>query len=52
MLDYQRSLMINLHRMATIDVMEFGDERGVLLIDTWVERLCTRIARVDVGKLL
>lgn len=50
--DYQRALMLNLHRLASADMVEFGDGRGALLIECWVERLSARITQVDVGKLL
>jgi len=48
MADYERALLVNLHRVASLDSIEFGDGRGVALVDAWLHRLDRRLARVPV----
>jgi len=45
---YNDALLVVLHRMAGIDNIDFGDGRGVSLIDLWLERLDSRLKRVEV----
>ncbi len=44
--DYDEALLILLHRFASLDTMEFGDERGVTLITEWSRRFDARLARI------
>ncbi len=44
--DYDEALLLLLHRMSGLDALEFGDERGAELIDTWLRRMDARLARV------
>ena len=44
--DYGESLLLLLHRMSGLDQLEFGDERGVALMDSWFERFDARLQRV------
>lgn len=46
MADYEESLLLLLHRMSGLDQLEFGDERGVALMDSWFERFDARLQRV------
>lgn len=50
--DYERSLLLLLHRLVTIDTMDLGGERGVSLVDLWVARLLRRINDVDLDRAL
>lgn len=44
--DYTEGLMLLLHRATSFDSMEFGEERGRELMDTWIDRFDARLARV------
>ena len=44
--DYEEALLLLLHRMSGLDQLEFGDDRGVALMDTWFERFDARLQRV------
>ncbi len=44
--DYDEALLLLLHRMSGLDALEFGDDRGVALIDTWLARMDARLARL------
>lgn len=46
--DYDDALLVVLQRMAGIDNIDFGEGRGVDLIDIWIERLDSRLRRVAV----
>jgi hypothetical protein len=50
--DYERSMLLMLHRLVTIDTMEFGSERGLELIDLWVDRVVRRVRDVDLDAAL
>jgi thiamine kinase-like enzyme len=50
--DYHRGLLCVLHRVASTDTMEFGDERGAELIAVWMERNLARLRGVDFDALL
>jgi hypothetical protein len=52
LIDYRRAMMLNLYRLATVGVMDMGDERGADLIDGWIARLSSRIGGIDLDKLL
>jgi len=43
---YHDALLLNLHRIASLDAVEFGDDRGVALIDEWLRRIDTRLRRL------
>ena len=44
--DYDEALLLLLHRMSGLDTLEFGDDRGAELIDTWLLRMDARLARI------
>jgi thiamine kinase-like enzyme len=44
--DYTEGLLLLLHRATSFDSMDFGEERGRALLDTWVDRFDARLARV------
>ncbi len=46
--DYDDALLIVLQRMAGIDNIDFGEGRGVDLVDIWLERVDARLRRVEV----
>ena len=50
--DYERGLLTVLQTIATTDVIEMGQERGVDLIDVWVERLLARSSGIELATLL
>jgi hypothetical protein len=50
--DYERSLLLLLHNLVTIDTLEFGSERGVALIDVWIDRVLRRVRDVDLDTAL
>ena len=50
--DYRRSMLAVLHRMVTIDRVDLGTGRGILLFDLWVERIFARIAHIDRDALI
>jgi thiamine kinase-like enzyme len=50
--DYHRGLPIILHRLASTDTMELGDDRGQELITTWADRAAARLSGVDLDSLL
>ena len=50
--DYERGLLTVLQTIATTDVIEMGQERGVDLIDVWVERLLARTSGIELATLL
>ncbi len=50
--DYSRGLLSVIQTIASVDLMEFGEERGVDLIDVWVERLLARTRNLDLDRLL
>jgi len=46
--DYRVALLLLVHRVLTsIGSLHVDDERGIMLMDCWVERLCGRIAQMD-----
>jgi hypothetical protein len=44
--DYIEGLLLLLHRATSFDSMEFGEERGRELLDTWLDRFDARLARI------
>lgn len=44
--DYEEGLLLLLHRMSGLDQLEFGDDRGMALMDNWFKRLDARLQRV------
>lgn len=44
--DYDEALLLLLHRMSGLNALEFGDDRGAELIDTWLRRMDARLARI------
>ena len=44
--DYVEGLLLLLHRATSFDSMDFGEERGRALLDTWIDRFDARLARV------
>ena len=44
--DYDTTLLLILHRMASLASVEFGDARGVALVDRWLARLDARVAHL------
>ena len=44
--DYDEALLLLLHRMSGLDTLEFGDDRGVDLIELWLRRFDARLARL------
>jgi hypothetical protein len=50
--DYERSMLVMLHRLVAIDTIDLGGERGVDLIDLWVERTVRRVRDVDLDTVL
>jgi hypothetical protein len=50
--DYERSMLLMLHRLVAIDTMDLGNERGVDLIDLWVDRIVRRVRDVDLDAAL
>jgi hypothetical protein len=44
--DYEEGLLLLLHRMSGLDQLEFGDDRGVALMDSWFQRFDARLQRV------
>jgi hypothetical protein len=50
--DYERGLMTVIQTMATTSEVEMGEERGLTLIDLWVERLFARARHIDLDALL
>jgi thiamine kinase-like enzyme len=52
--DYQRSMLAILQTLSTTGQLEMGegDDRGVTLIDLWIERLFARVKQIDPATLL
>ncbi len=50
--DYARGLLSVFQTIASSDLMELGETRGVDLIDLWVERLYARTRELDLDRLL
>jgi thiamine kinase-like enzyme len=52
--DYKRSMLAILQTLATTGQVEMGegDDRGVALIDLWIERLFARVKQIDPGAVL
>ena len=48
MADYDDALLILLPRMASIEMLDFGEDRGVDLVESWLRRLDARVARVSI----
>jgi len=44
--DYEEGLLLLLHRMSGLDQLEFGEDRGVALMDSWFQRFDARLQRV------
>ncbi len=44
--DYIEGLLLLLHRATSFDSVEFGEERGRVLLDTWLDRFDARLARI------
>ena len=42
----QQMFLLLVHRMSGLDTLEFGDDRGLALIDLWLARLDARLARL------
>jgi thiamine kinase-like enzyme len=52
--DYKRSMLAILQTLATTGQVEMGegDDRGVALIDLWIERLFARVTQIDLRAVL
>lgn len=50
--DYDRALLAVLGLVSSTDDMEMGDDRGVDLMDLWVERTHARVRHVDLSTVL
>jgi Ser/Thr protein kinase RdoA (MazF antagonist) len=50
--DYQRALMVVLCGLASVDDVEFGNERGVSMMSAWLRRLGARVESVELEALL
>ena len=50
--DYRISLLMVLHRVAMTNAIDISDERGVALMNSWVDRLAGRIRHMDLDALL
>ena len=50
--DYERALLLMLHRLVLIDMMDLGEARGKDLIDVWLARLAARLEGVRPNDLL
>lgn len=50
--DYRRGLLTCVQLLSTTDDMEMGDDRGVHLMDVWIERLFGRLRGFDPATLL
>ena len=52
--DYKRSMLAILQTLATTGQVEMGegDDRGVALIDLWIERLFARVKQIDLRAIL
>jgi hypothetical protein len=44
--DYDTTLLLILHRMSSLAAVEFGDARGVALVDQWLRRIDARVAHL------
>jgi hypothetical protein len=52
-LDYERARLMTLARLISVgDTIQFDTERGRSLIESWIDRLTTRLAGVDPDRLL
>jgi hypothetical protein len=50
--DYERALMVVLCGLASVETVEFGNERGETMMAAWLRRLVARVESVDPGTLL
>jgi aminoglycoside phosphotransferase (APT) family kinase protein len=50
--DYHRALLLVLHRISTSDAVDMGEDRGVDLVQTWLERLLARLEGLDFARVL
>ena len=52
--DYRLSMLLMLERIgaAAADLIEFGEDRGAELVETWIERLLERVEHVPTEGLL
>lgn len=44
--DYRQALLVLLHRFPLLENLEFGDDRGPALIQSWLRRFDARLARL------
>lgn len=52
-LDYERARLMTLARLISVgDTIDFDSERGRSLIESWIDRLTSRLAGVDPDRLL
>lgn len=46
--DYEDALMLLVGRMSTVELIDFGDDRGLDLVAVWLRRLDARLSRVAI----
>jgi hypothetical protein len=44
--DYDTTLLLIVHRMSSLAAVEFGDARGLALVDRWLGRIDARVAHL------
>lgn len=44
--DYDEALLLLAGRMSTLEFIDFGDDRGLELVDVWLRRLDARLRRI------
>lgn len=44
--DYDEALLLLVGRMSTLELIDFGDDRGLELVDVWLRRLDARVRRI------
>lgn len=44
--DYDEALLLLVGRMSTLELIDFGDDRGLDLVDVWLRRLDARLRRI------
>lgn len=50
--DYERALLLHLHRLVMVDQLEMGEARGKDLVEVWLSRLAARLQGVRPEELL
>jgi hypothetical protein len=52
--EYKLGMLLVLHRLvaSVSDLIDFGEERGLALMDTWIEGLVRRVEHIDTTSLL